>query len=501
MTAINDRDTLSAIKGMGVNPGSNRATAIPGTRFHAREYGWSAPEEENMKEKKPELIVAIAGCGTVGSAVAVMLTQQQEILQSRTDASLVLRYIVDVDFSRARECGLDPALYCEDYDKVLKDDEVGVIIELIGGIGTARDFIERALKAGKHVVTANKALLAHDGADLMALARRNGLCIKYEASCAGGIPIIRSITDGLIANRIFALYGILNGTCNYILTSMTRQGKSYQEALNEAKDAGFAEADPGLDVSGIDTAHKLAILASLAFGERVRLDNIPVAGIDQLEALDVAYGLELGYIMKLLAIAKRYDSGLSLCVRPAFISKDHPLAWVSGPFNAVSVYGHATGHTLYYGRGAGGAPTASAVVSDLNSIAAGTAQKAFTYFQSPDKAIEAKQLALEEIHSRYYLRIVCEDSPGVLSQIASRLGGNSISISSVLQKEPPVGSDASHGVPVVITTHNAVEGDMRAAIEEINTLSVVKKSCVCIDIVDEAPESLTIDPKKSNMIV
>jgi homoserine dehydrogenase len=432
--------------------------------------------------------VALVGCGTVGAATALLLTQDQTVLRARSGIELTLKYIVDLDFSVARAAGLDPRLFCEDLEIVLADDSVETIVELVGGLTVARTIIAKALEAGKNAVTANKALLAHHGNELLALAHRKGVCIAFEASCGGGIPIVRAITDGLIANRITALYGILNGTCNYILTEMTQEGKSYQEALGEAQEAGFAEADPTLDVNGTDTAHKLAILSALAFGEQIIFDSIPVAGIDTLESLDVSYGQEMGYIVKLLAIARQREEGVNLYVRPAFISKEHPLAWVSGPFNAVSVYGHATGHTMYYGRGAGGKPTASAVVADLHSIAAGTASRFFEHFLWPDQAQPAKQLDAAHNQSRYYLRVMAADQPGVLSQVAARLGGNDISIASVLQKELPPGSHPSEGVPVVITTYRADEGRLLASLEAIDQLDVVRSPTTWIEIVDEHPE-------------
>ena len=271
---------------------------------------------------------------------------------------------------------------------------------------------------------------------------------------------------------------------------MTREGKSYRDALAEAQAAGFAEADPTLDVSGTDSAHKLAILSALAFGQRIVFDSIPISGIDTLDARDVAYGQELGFVVKLLAVAHRRREGANLYVRPAFISKEHPLAWVSGPFNAVSVYGHATGHTMYYGRGAGGRPTASAVIADIHAIAAGTAQPFFESFVWPDKAEEARQLDLASNESRYYLRVMCEDSPGVLAQIASRLGDNGISISSVLQKEPDESAPASEGVPIVITTYRAVEGKLRDALASIDVLPVVKTPTTWIEILDEHTEEI-----------
>lgn len=435
--------------------------------------------------------VAVVGCGTVGGATAMLLTRDRHILGERLGLELDLRYIVDVKFDHAQRLGLDSKLYCTDLAKALGDPKVGVVVELIGGTTIARSTIEKALAAGKHVVTANKALLAQHGPALYDLARKHQVCLAFEASCAGGIPIIRALYDGLIANRIDALYGIVNGTCNYILTAMTQRGQSYAEALKEAQAAGLAEADPTLDVAGIDSAHKLAILASLAFGRRMNFADIPVTGIDSLDIRDVAYGQELGYVVKLLAIAQRQEDGLSLRVRPAFISKDHPLAWVSGPFNAISVYGHANGHTMYYGRGAGGMPTASAVVADIASVAIGAAPRVFDQLNIwPDRAPAAIQLPIEAVRSRYYIRILAEDRPGVLGQIAMIFGRHGISISSVLQHEARPGDKAPSPVPVVITTTSALEGNVRKALAEVDALEAIRPTSVCIGIVEEHAESL-----------
>jgi len=433
--------------------------------------------------------VALVGCGTVGGAVATILAKGAPILADRAGFAPELRCIVDVDFSNATRLGLDKRLFRKDLTDALGDDRVNVVVELVGGTTIAREIISSALKAGKHVVTANKALLAHHGNELYALARKNKVCIAFEASCAGGVPVIRAICDGLIANRIDAIHGIVNGTCNSILTAMTRQGRTYAEALAAAQSAGLAEADPTLDVAGTDSAHKLAILAGLAFGRKISFEAIPVEGIDSLELCDIAYGQELGYVVKLLAIAQRQTEGISLRVRPAFISKQHPLAWVSGPFNAVSVYGHATGHTMYYGRGAGGMPTASAVVADVISIAIGAAPAAFERLGLwPDRAEAAKQLSSDAVRSRYYLRITAEDRPGVLAQISAVFGSHDISIRSVLQHEPPPGAADDEGVPVIITTHTCSEGGVRKALAKIDSLAVIKAKSVCIDIVDEYPE-------------
>ncbi|WP_319559970.1 homoserine dehydrogenase [Marispirochaeta sp.] len=436
--------------------------------------------------KRPSA-VAILGCGTVGGATAALLLDQRSLLAAKTGLDIELRYIVDKDFSHAESLNLDPGLFEADLDKVLADPDVVAVVELIGGTGIARSLTEKILKAGKRVVTANKALIARHGAELMAIAREAGVSISFEASCGGGIPILRALYDGILPNRIDAFYGIVNGTCNYILTEMMQKGNSFTEALKEAQAGGLAEADPTLDVSGGDSAHKLAIMSSLAFGQRVNLESIPVQGIDDLRLIDLNFGRELGYVIKLLAIAQSEENGVSLRVRPAFISTEHPLAWVSGPFNAVSVYGHAVGHTMYYGRGAGGSPTASAVTADIISSCMGTADKIFSTLKIwPDQTKEAVLLSPEEIQGRYYVRLMVEDKPGVFAQIAGVLGENRISLSSVLQKEPY--NDKANSVPVVITTHRVQEGNMRNALAALDTLPVVREPSICIEILDEHEE-------------
>ncbi len=445
-----------------------------------------------MAKEAKSVGVAIVGCGTVGGATATILTRDAGLLASRAEPAPALRHIVDVDFSHARELGLDEKFFCDDLDAALSDKAVQVVVELVGGTTVARDVIEKALRAGKHVVTANKALLAHHGTELYALARKNGVCIAFEASCAGGIPILHAFYDGLVANEISAFFGIVNGTCNSILTAMTQHGQGYADALAEAQAKGLAEADPTLDVGGGDSAHKLAIMAALAFGSQIDFDAIPVEGIDRLQLCDLSYGQELGYVTKLLAIAQRQDEGLSLRVRPAFISKQHPLAWVSGSFNAVSVYGHATGHTMYYGRGAGDMPTASAVVADLVSVAIGVAPLQFEKLKLwPDESKPANQLAIEAVRSRYYIRVMAEDRPGVLAQVATILGKHDISIRSVLQHETEGESDPAAGVPVVITTHYAMEGNLREALQQVGQLPTIKTDCVSIAIVEEHPENFS----------
>ncbi len=433
--------------------------------------------------------IVLVGCGTVGGAAAYILTTQADHLAQRVGRPLKIRAIVDVDFTHARELGLDASLFCDDLDKAVTRDDVDVVVELVGGTTFARDVVAKALMAGASVVTANKALLAHHGPELWALARENDACIAFEASCAGAIPIIAALTGELAVDRVEALYGIVNGTCNYILTAMTTNRQSYADALADAQAKGLAEADPTLDVTGGDSAHKLAIMAALAFGRRVDLDSIYVEGIDNLQLQDIRYGQELGYVIKLLAIARRQEDGLSLRVHPAFISAKHPLAWVSGPFNAVSAYADNSGHTMYYGRGAGGSPTAAAVVGDIASVALGNARRTFQSLGIwPDRSDPAVQLGMAAVECRYYLRLEVADEPGVLGAIANVLGKRGISISSVLQHEPADGD--GDGVHVIITTSIAREGNLSAALNIINNHPMVKAPTVCIRMVDEHPERI-----------
>ncbi len=440
-------------------------------------------------DNKKRSAIAILGCGTVGGATAKLLTQDIDFLRKRTNLDFFLKYIIDINFTYAKKLNIDSSLFTGNLDQALADPEVSVVVELVGGTTFARESAKKILNAGKNLVTANKALLAKHGVELFSLARKNNVSISFEASCGGGIPIIRAIYDGLIANKHEALYGIVNGTCNYILTEMTSNGISYEKALKEAQEKGLAEADPTLDVSGMDSAHKLAILSSITFGMQVNLDSISVSGIDKLDLFDINSGKELGYIIKLIAMARLVDGKLSLKVAPSFISTEHPLAWVAGSFNAVSMYSHAVGHTMYYGRGAGGSPTASAIVSDIISVCLGIAAKTFSILPIwPDETKPAPLLPAGEESGRYYLRINVKDQPGVLAKITSVFADHNISISSVIQKAKE--EEAGSSVPIVITTHKAKEGDMHKAITKIDTFDFVKGKSVYLNIMDEHKETL-----------
>lgn len=431
--------------------------------------------------------IAIIGCGVVGSSTAKILLKDRELLQKRTGLDLKLKYIVDVNFDKAKELGFSSSLFESDIDRVLNDPEIDICVETIGGTSIAKEITKKILKSGRSVVTANKALLALHGTELMKEARNNNSAIAFEASCGGGIPLIRALCDGLSANRIDAFYGIVNGTCNYILTEMIQKGQSYSTALAQAQKDGLAEADPTLDVTGGDSSHKLAIMSALAFGEHIDYSKLSVQGIDTLDLTDVKYGSELGYIVKLLAIAQRKKDSFSLRVAPAFISKEHPLAWVNGPFNAMSIYGNNVGHTMYYGRGAGGLPTGSAIVSDIVNCAMGITKLQFDTMRIwPDITPTAKQLPIEEFESKFYLRVEVEDKKGILSQLSGILAKYDISIASALQKQTIEAENSL--VSIVITTYLTKEGNMKKALDSLKDIDGISGKSVCIGIVDEHEE-------------
>jgi homoserine dehydrogenase len=374
-------------------------------------------------------------------------------------------------------------LLTDDLNVLLNDDSIEIGLELVGGTTIAKDIQIQMLKAGKHVVTANKALLAEHGKTLYQAALTADRCIGFEASCCGGIPIVAALRTGLAANRINGLYGIFNGTCNYILTNMTLSGADFSDALREAQDRGFAEADPTLDINGMDTAHKLAILGGLAFNCRIDMADIYVEGIDNINIVDIRSALEMGYLLKLLAIGEKDDDGqISLRVHPSLISEHSPLAQVEGPFNAVSVFGNAVGNTMFYGRGAGMMPTASAVVADIIEIALGTGQYLFEIMPMVTETKRTVSIkSIDEIDSRFYIRIMARDEPGVFAVFAQVLGKHGISISGAIQHEW-VGP--KNTVPVVITTHATRQKNMTAALKELEQLDINIQKPVCIRIVN-----------------
>ncbi len=426
--------------------------------------------------------IALVGAGKIGSAVAEMLLTQGAHLRRRSGQTLELRHVVEKYPDRIRDVKIPQRLLRSTIDAPLKDAQTQVVIELIGGLEPARTFVLQALKAGKHVVTANKYLLAIHGQEIFAAAKRAKRCVSFEASCGGAIPIVLALTKGLLANDIERLVGIVNGTCNYILSQMSRYGQSYADALAGAQAAGFAEADPTLDVNGTDSAHKITILAGLAFGAEIPFSAVDIAGIDTLQDADLNYGKELGYVCKLLAIAEKSDRGVSLRVHPTFVAMDQPLASVHGSFNAISVFGHAAGQTLYYGRGAGPKPTASAVLADVIDVAMGTAPLLFSQLPLLTRRTTPTIIPTKEILSRNYLRFTALDLPGVMARVTTILGDHGISISAVVQHE----SKAGQYVPVVVMTHEATDGAIAAAVAKIDQLKSIRGDTVRIRVLDSA---------------
>ena len=428
-----------------------------------------------------EVHIGLLGLGTVGAGVVKILQSQRAMLEERAGCRLALAAVADTDLTRARE-GLDLRALpmTNDAARVLGDPGVHVVIELVGGLEPARTFILRALAAGKHVVTANKALLAHHGAELYEEARRRGVTLAFEAAVAGGIPLIRAVKEGLAANSILSLAGIVNGTCNYILSKMTDEGIDFSLVLKEAQAQGYAEADPTLDIEGMDSAHKLQILVSLAFRTFIDLKDIHTEGITRVTAADIAYARELGYRIKLLAIAKAADGGVEVRVHPTMIPATSPLAAVSGVFNGVFITGDAVGDLMFYGRGAGQMPTASAVLSDVVEIARRIAHGIPSLpLELPSIGPTAMPLTpMEAIRCCYYLRVTAQDRPGVLSRVAGILGDNDISIANVIQK----GRGTREAVPVVMLTHEARERDMRAALAKIDRLRDVAAATMMIRV-------------------
>jgi len=432
-----------------------------------------------------EIKIALLGLGTVGGGVVKILESHGPEMEERAGCRLVLHRVADADLTRPRD-GLDlkrlPLV--PDANQVLDDPEVQIVIELVGGLEPARTFILKALASGKHVVTANKALLAHHGIEIFEEARRHRVMLGFEAAVAGGIPLIRAVKEGLPANRILSAFGIVNGTCNYILSKMTDEGRDFSEVLKEAQARGYAEADPALDIEGLDSAHKLQILASLAFRTTVDLKDIYTEGITRVSREDVVNAGELGYRIKLLAIAKASDGALEARVHPTMIPAESPMAAVSGVFNAVFITGDNVGNLMFYGRGAGQLPTASAIWSDTLEIARRVAH-GIPALDVDLPSVSGRPLPLrpmDDIRSAYYLRVMAMDRPGVLAQVAGILGRHDISLVSVLQKE------RAHGeaVPVVMMTHEARERDMRAALAGIDTLPVVASRTTMIRVEAEA---------------
>jgi len=435
-----------------------------------------------MKEVK----VGLIGFGTVGSGVVKILQKNSKLIEKRMGAKIVLKRIADIDVKTDRGVKLRPGILTTKADDVIKDPEINIVMELIGGIEPAKTFILKAIQNGKHIITANKALLALHGDEIFRAAHRSGVDVNFEASVGGGIPLIRSIKEGLVANRIHSIFGILNGTSNYILSKMTDEGRSFKEVLKEAQEKGYAEADPTYDIEGIDAAHKLAILIRLAFGTSIQFKEIFIGGISEITPLDIQFGREFGYRIKLLAITKTDQGKIEARVHPTLIPEGHLLSTVEGVFNAIYIKGDAIGPTLFYGQGAGQMPTGSAVVSDLVELGRnllvqtqGRRVPLLSYQESAIEKIPLKKMG--DVVMRFYMRFSALDRPGVLSRISGILGKNGISIASVIQK----GRQVNGAVPVVMMTHEAKEENLHRALREIDRLNVILGKTIFIRVENE----------------
>ncbi len=417
---------------------------------------------------KERVQVGVIGYGTVGSGTVRVLRDNAEVLTRRLGFPVELKYVADKDTTTDRGISLPEGMLIDNADTILEDPDIDIVVELVGGTTIAKEFTLKALRNKKHVVTANKALLALHGNEILEEARKNGVQVGFEASVAGGIPIIKVLREGLVANKILAIYGIINGTANYILSKMTYEGVEFDETLKEAQRLGYAEADPTFDIEGNDAAHKLTIMASLAYGIPLSYDQVYTEGITRITSLDIEFARELGYKIKLLGITKKEGGEVELRVHPTMVPEDFLISKVDGVFNAVYVRGDAVGDTMYYGRGAGDMPTASAVVADIAEIAASAVHGTGALPLEMGRT-DLKIKNIEDVESMYYLRFTALDRPGVLSKISGIFGENNISITSVIQK----GRKAGEAVPLVILTHTAREHDIRKALNEIDKLSDV----------------------------
>lgn len=420
------------------------------------------------------LRVAIAGLGTVGAAVADILVSRRDLIEARCGRPIDVVAVSARDRSRDRGIDLSGTDWFDDAAAMANDADADVVLELIGGEdGIAKDVCEKAIAAGRHVVTANKALLAIHGKALAQSAETAGVGLGYEAAVAGGIPVIKALREGFAGNRISSIHGILNGTCNYILTTMRETGRDFDGVLAEAQELGYAEADPTFDVDGIDAAHKLALLASVAFGVEVDFENVHVEGIRHVSADDIAFAEELGFRIKLLGIASQTPDGIEQRVYPCMVPMDAPLAHVEGVFNAVVAEGDAVGTSVLQGRGAGAGPTASAVISDIADIARGTILPVFSV---PASALsKSKTVSIENRVGPYYVRLSVLDRPGVIADVSAALRDEEVSVEALLQR----GRSAEGSVPVVLTLHETQEAAMQRALARIAKLdTVVEPPCM-----------------------
>ena len=411
--------------------------------------------------------IGLLGCGTVGGGVVKLLAKNREIIAKKTGAEIMIKKVLERDEQKCIQIGLDPSLITQDFDDIINDESIDIVVELIGGIEPALSFVIAAMNKGKHVVTANKDMIAVKGKELFETAEANHVDFYFEASVAGGIPIVYPLKQSLAGNHIEEVIGILNGTTNYILTKMSQEGRDYEEVLREAQALGYAESDPTADVCGLDAARKIAILSSIAFNSRVTLDDVYVEGITAISPQDIQYASELGYVVKLLAIAKEVEGKIQARVHPAFIPLNHPLAFVNDVFNAVFVRGDAVGEIMHYGRGAGEMPTASAVLGDIIEVARNMAYH--TNARIGCTCYENKSiLPISELSAQYYIRMTVKDRPGVLAGIAGVFGNNEVSIATVLQK-----TSRADMAELILITHTVKEKDLQDSLTVLKGMSIV----------------------------
>lgn len=422
--------------------------------------------------------VGLIGLGTVGGGVVDIFQKHADDFKRRAGVDIVLAAAADRNEERFEQLGLDPAICTTDAFEVARNSSLDIVIELIGGTGVAHDVVIAALEAGNCVVTANKALMASAGQEVLELAEKNGLDVRFEASVGGGIPIIGPLKHSLISNEITSVMGIVNGTTNYMLTRMTEDGLSYDDALAEAQAKGFAEADPTADVDGFDAAAKIAILASIAFNSRVTIDQVPTQGIRSLAQSDIEYAHEIGYAVKLLAIAHRTDNGIDVRVHPTMIPSSHPLASVNGVYNAIYVVGDAVGETMFFGEGAGAGAAASAVMGDV--IEAARALDAGNQVVGCTCVDNLPLRPMSELEDRYYVRIVVDDKPGVLAATAATFAQHGVSVESLIQRCP----GGKEHAELVYVTHRATEASITEAFEAIRKLDAVQSIAALIRVED-----------------
>lgn len=440
-------------------------------------------EFRGLKSTMKDIHVGLIGFGTIGTGVAKLLADNGGLIADKLGARLLLKRIADLDTTSDRGVAVAPGVLTSDVNHILNDPEISIVIELIGGYEPAKSFVLKAIAAGKHVVTANKALLALHGEEIYARAAEAGVEVLYEAAVGGGIPVLSAIKGNMAANRFTTILGILNGTCNYILTKMTKESLDFADVLKQAQELGYAEADPTFDIEGVDTAHKLALLLTLCYGTKVQFAQIYTEGITAISAIDINFAQQFGYRIKLLAIGKRDGDRIEARVHPTMIPLNSPMADVDGAFNAIRLSGDFVGPVMFYGRGAGMEPTASAVVGDLmdisRNILAGVGQRVSPRGFLDSAITELPIKPIGESVSRYYLRFSAVDKPGVLAAIAGALGNYNISIESMIQ----TGRSGDY-VPIVIITHEAAEQDILAALTEIDRFEMIKEKSKLIRIED-----------------